>query len=162
MKNKLLNIFTAAALSCTSLVSLAESSKHNSHNHSNKEHSEVKSLMSDVKITTSIKKQYLNNDKINSFNISVSTVNGRVTLNGTVPDAETMNLAISIAKSTDGVSDVTSNLDVADYSLIKRVSSDAGITSKIKLALLDELDINIFNIRASCKKIFFLPKKLLC
>jgi len=149
MKNKFLTAFTIATISCVPLVSLANQSNHNTdvnYNNESNESSAIENIASDAAITISIKKKYAVDDRINSFNIRVHTINGKVTVTGTVPNKEVKNLVIAIAKDTKGVSDVITNLKITDESLIRQASSDATITAKIKLTYLDESDIKVTDI----------------
>lgn len=82
--------------------------------HSPKEKSTAGNLISDSAITTSIKAKYAADDTIKVFDIHVKTVNGRVTLTGTVPSFTALDHAISIAQNVDGVREVASHLHVRD------------------------------------------------
>ncbi len=150
MKTKLLNIFTFAALGCSSLTSLADTNYQYNVSSSNQKHSDESSkmsnIMSDAKITISIKRQFLADDRISGLNIRVTTINGSVTLVGTVPSEEEKQLAISIAKATKGVRHVDSDLEITDAGLIRKASSDAMITSRVKVAFLDDSEINFLDI----------------
>lgn len=145
MKNKLLTAFTIAAISCSSMISLANESKYNGSTNYN-ESSLIENIASDIAITLSIKKAYAMDDHINSFNIRVKTVNGKVTLNGTVPDEKIKDLVISIAKNTKGVAEVSANLKVTSKNLIQQASSDSIITTKIKLTYFDDPNIKLSTI----------------
>lgn len=70
------------------------------------------SIISDTTITTVIKTVYLSDPRVKGSIIRVETLNGVVTLNGTVPSEDAKNAALAIAKSTENVSDVFSKLEV--------------------------------------------------
>ena len=70
------------------------------------------SIVSDSTITTIIKTVYLSDLRVRGLDIRVETLNGVVTLRGTVPTEDAKNAAIAIAKSTENVSDVFSKLEV--------------------------------------------------
>ncbi|MFT3741363.1 MAG: BON domain-containing protein [Gammaproteobacteria bacterium] len=57
----------------------------------------------DSVITSKVKAKFLADVNLKSYNISVATNNGIVTLTGTVPNAQMRKLAITIASHTDGV-----------------------------------------------------------
>ncbi len=70
------------------------------------------SIVSDSTITTVIKTVFLSDPRVRGANLRVETLNGVVTLSGTVPTEEAKNAALAIAKSTENVSDVFSKLEV--------------------------------------------------
>jgi hyperosmotically inducible protein len=146
MKNKFLNILTLTAISCSFSPLLADDSfPENTHKLVN-ESSSLENLVSDSVITTSIKRKFLADNIISSFDIKVVTINGKVTLTGIVPSNEAKERAIHVAKSTKGVLEVLPNLEINDSSLVVRISNDSIITSKIKLDLLDSQDLNTLEI----------------
>lgn len=67
---------------------------------------------SDTTITTKVKAKMAANTGLSSFRIHVTTVNGVVTLRGTVDTAATRNLALHVAANTDGVVRVIDDLKV--------------------------------------------------
>ena len=66
----------------------------------------------DARITTAIKAKLAADSGLGSFSISVNTTDGVVTLSGSVPSAEHISKAISIAMDVDGVTKVISTLQV--------------------------------------------------
>jgi len=66
----------------------------------------------DSTITAKIKAKYLADKHLSALSIAVNTTHGRVTLAGTVPSYELVARAVAVALETDGVRDVTSNLQV--------------------------------------------------
>lgn len=99
----------------------------------------------DASITMRIKTTYLFNGHLNPFRINVDTRDGVVTLRGTVPSDIHRDLAGSIAKSADGVTEVDNELrvepakagdgpDEADKSFGQSVR-DATTSASIKMTL---------------------------
>ena len=76
------------------------------------ESSYAKNLASDTAITTKIKLKLLDDDQVSGLDVHVKTINGKVTLAGVVPDQEAKDRVIAIAKLTNGVAKVYSNLEV--------------------------------------------------
>ena len=66
----------------------------------------------DAALTTSVKTKFLADDLVKGLNIDVDTNNGVVTLNGRVSSQAEANRATMIARNTDGVKSVVSNLRV--------------------------------------------------
>jgi hyperosmotically inducible protein len=119
-------------------------------------------------ITMKIHSQFVPEDALEDSDINVDTMNGVVTLNGTVASAAGRDRAVAIAKATDGVKNVNDRLRVsvvrtpdtnspvgtagretkeAGKSMTKAVS-DGWITSKIYSQFitedaLDDSDIDI-------------------
>lgn len=67
---------------------------------------------SDTTITTKVKAKMAANTGLSSFHIHVTTVNGVVTLTGTVDTDATRDLAEHVAAGTDGVVRVVNDLQV--------------------------------------------------
>lgn len=67
---------------------------------------------SDTTITTKVKAKMAANTGLSSFHIHVTTVNGVVTLTGTVDTTATRDLAEHVAVNTDGVVRVINDLRV--------------------------------------------------
>ena len=66
----------------------------------------------DAAITASIKAKLVADDELKAIDINVDTVGGVVTLTGAAPSAAAVDRATTIAKSVDGVSNVTNQLTV--------------------------------------------------
>ena len=66
----------------------------------------------DAAITAKVKGRLTADPEINSLTIDVDTVNGVVTLTGTVPDATERDLALAHARAVEGVLDVRDNLQI--------------------------------------------------
>ncbi|MCW5588414.1 MAG: BON domain-containing protein [Legionellales bacterium] len=90
--------------------------------------------LTDSVITTKVKAKILADKTLNPLNISVTTENGVVTLNGQVDSDTEYEQAVSLAQSTDGVNDVNTN----DLNVKSSDSpmTDLGITARIKGKLM--------------------------
>ena len=66
----------------------------------------------DAAITTSVKSKYLADDTLKGLEISVDTVQGVVTLTGSVQNEAARELATKIAQGTDGVVNVNNSLTI--------------------------------------------------
>ncbi|HET6724809.1 MAG TPA: BON domain-containing protein [Gammaproteobacteria bacterium] len=73
---------------------------------------EAKTDVSDSAITAAVKSKLLANSSTSGMDIHVETNHGVVTLSGTVSSDAEKDLAERIARNTDGVTDVTNNLNV--------------------------------------------------
>jgi hyperosmotically inducible protein len=67
-------------------------------------------IVSDSAVTAAIKSKYLTDPNIDSLNIHVKTIDGVVTLTGKVHSTTMRDLAISLARETEGVKKVNSKL----------------------------------------------------
>jgi osmotically-inducible protein OsmY len=79
-------------------------------------------LVDDGTITTTVKGKLVRDQRLGGMRINVDTHQGNVTLSGLVPDKETEQRAIEMAKETNGVRSVRSNL------LIEGQTTPAGAT----------------------------------
>jgi hyperosmotically inducible periplasmic protein len=66
----------------------------------------------DVAITAQVNAKLATDDKLSAMGINVDTVDGRVALNGTAPDAESRERASRLASEIDGVVAVDNRLTV--------------------------------------------------
>ena len=66
----------------------------------------------DAAITGKIKAKLIAERSLSAWNIGVNTTEGHVTLTGTIPEHALIAKAMAVALETDGVRDVTSNLQV--------------------------------------------------
>ena len=66
----------------------------------------------DATITTKVNAALAADDQLKAVRINVDTANGKVTLNGTAPDAASRERATVLAKAVDGVVDVDNRLQV--------------------------------------------------
>ena len=74
---------------------------------------DTSTMMNDAWITTQIYAKYFADPAVKGRNISVDTVSGVVTLQGTVESGAEKNQAIAKAKATDGVKQVIDKLSLA-------------------------------------------------
>ena len=74
-----------------------------------KDKGSIKHYVGDAAITSKVKAKYLKDLALKSFNVSVSTNHGVVSLVGNVPTVKLRNRAIAVAKHTDGVRGVDAN-----------------------------------------------------
>lgn len=80
----------------------------------NTKRSETEKFIDDAAITTKIKAKYATDDYISTFDISVTTEDGVVTLEGDVESEEALDQAVEIARNTAGVNDVIANLTIEE------------------------------------------------
>jgi hyperosmotically inducible periplasmic protein len=73
---------------------------------------EVRDTATDASITAAIKMKMADDPVVSAMKIDVDTVDGAVTLNGTVQDMKERDKAVGLAKSVDGVKSVDSKLVV--------------------------------------------------
>lgn len=112
-------------------------------------------LVSDATTTATVKSRLLWNEQTSGLGINVDTVDGRVTLSGTVATAAEKDAAARLALDTDGVVGLDNRLAVEAGAAEGRVAeragtaiSDAWITTKVKSSLLysknvDGLDLTV-------------------
>lgn len=72
----------------------------------------VEQIAADATITSNINVRMMSDTRIDSFAIGVDTLDGIVTLTGTVPDAKMAAAAVKVAGSVAGVRKVVSELRV--------------------------------------------------
>ncbi len=112
-------------------------------------------LVTDATTTTTVKSRLLWNEHTSGLKINVDTVDGRVTLSGTVGSAAEKERAARIALDTEGVVALDNRLTVEPNAAQGRVAERAGtaiadswITAKVKSSLLysrnvDGLDLTV-------------------
>jgi len=76
----------------------------------------AKAVVTDSAITTSLKAKFLADSTVRSADISVDTNNGVVTLSGTAPSPAAHDLAVGLARKTDGVKRVDDQIKVLETS----------------------------------------------
>jgi osmotically-inducible protein OsmY len=87
-----------------------------------------------------------------SAHVNVNSFNRRVLLTGEVPDDETKAKVEREVRAIDGVVNVTNELEVGFSSSYTSRSSDALITSKVKLSLADAKDISANSFKVVTEK----------
>jgi hyperosmotically inducible protein len=119
-------------------------------------------VASDTAITTEVKSRLESEYQLRDSDISVSTANGEVTLEGSVSGANAKSAAEDAARSVEGVRTVHNNLDTSAGSMAsggtgsgdrteggaQQAVSDTWITTKVKSELLADsvsqgLDVNV-------------------
>jgi hyperosmotically inducible protein len=81
----------------------------------------------DQKITTAIRKKFMDDEKIKYFDISTYVYNGHVYLVGEYETADQKSQAVKLAQQVEGVKSVT------DYFLPKKKDETCGTTANLKL-----------------------------
>lgn len=95
---------------------------------------EIEQGLSDSVITTKITAKFAQNKNLNPLKLSVSTLDGVVTLSGHVKDRQAFVDALRIAKSTKGVKSV--DADELQIKLVNTALTDTYITAKVEAAVL--------------------------
>jgi hyperosmotically inducible periplasmic protein len=112
-------------------------------------------VLSDTAITTQVKAKLATDSSIKSSDISVTTANGVVTLDGSVSDAATRSAVERTAKSVTGVTSVYNRLSLSSGGMAAMTSdddegqddtSDTWITTKVKASLLADSDAKGFDV----------------
>lgn len=80
----------------------------------------IKEGVEDVAVTTKVKAKFVADSQIKASSIDVSTKDGVVLLQGTVPSAAAKQRALNIAKQTDGVVQVVDRLSISGRSKSRR------------------------------------------
>ena len=113
----------------------------------------------DAGITTNVKSKLVSDDLVKARQIDVDTQEGVVTLSGSVESSEEEAQALQIARDTKGVTSVVDNINIeperdaapttgmgdAASSMAGNAvdtAGDAGITAKVKTALLADTDVS--------------------
>uniref|UniRef100_UPI0021C24975 BON domain-containing protein n=3 Tax=Burkholderiaceae TaxID=119060 RepID=UPI0021C24975 len=110
--------------------------------------SSVGTAIDDTAITTKVKARLMGEEGLGKSDISVTTVDGVVTLDGTVSSLHAKSVAESAARSVDGVQRVSDNLAVpmdagkpakpGAVAKTERAVSDSWITTKVKSKILSD------------------------
>ena len=74
----------------------------------------VADAAADTRITAQIEAELIRDSELSAWDVSVGTVDGRVTLSGEVTSTEQIGRAILLAYETPGVQEVTSTLTVSE------------------------------------------------
>lgn len=139
---KLMAALSVAALLAVSAVAHAQSDS------PQPKSADVGTALSDAAITAKVKAKYLDDKRLKNTDISVTTANGVVSLTGTVPTSEAKDAAEELARSVEGVLNVSNDIEAPTVASkiekktkraakkTERVVSDSWITTKVKSALL--------------------------
>lgn len=96
--------------------------------------------VNDTAITAKVKTKLMGDKRLKKSDISVTTTNGVVTLEGTASNSKAKSTAAALAKSVEGVKSVDNSLKTPGSSKAgaktKRAVSDSWITTKVKSELL--------------------------
>ncbi len=109
-KNCLVRLLAAVALSVGLVFSFGAAQ--NDAAHAANFGKTVGGYMDDSAITTAIKSKFLAQKGLDSLDLKVETANGVVTLRGQVTSKSQQNLAVQIARDTDGVRKVVNKISV--------------------------------------------------
>jgi len=139
---------TCRVISITLFLSASTMAIAESGNATTQSQSTVSTVISDSVITAKVKTSYMNDARLKGSDISVSTVNGVVILNGSALTSDASAIAESTAQNTAGVSGVDNSIKTPSmmnkmekntkHALKKteRVVSDSWLTTKVKSVLL--------------------------
>jgi hyperosmotically inducible periplasmic protein len=100
----------------------------------------MKTTPSTSSIETSIRDSYSFKTYLQNDNIAINAMDGKVTLDGTVPDASHMIVAEKVAKGVTGVDTVKNNLQVEGGAPVK--DTDAWLGAQVKAELMMHPDVN--------------------
>lgn len=117
----------------------------------------MSAAVTDTIITAKVKGKLMSEDSLKQSDISVTTTNGVVTLNGSVSSAKAKSVAEAVAGSVDGVKSVDNSLKapVSSEAAAKaqevvekteRAVSDSWITAKVKSGILADSVSKGFNV----------------
>ena len=123
----------------------------------------VGAAVSDATITTKVKAGFIGKDAFKGSNISVSTANGVVKLEGSAASTEAKAAAESAARAVEGVKRVDNTLSVGPASTMQtktgaaaaeteRVVSDSWITTKVKSEILAHSVSKSFKVSVKTKR----------
>jgi hyperosmotically inducible periplasmic protein len=116
--------------------------------------------LSDTAITAQVKAKLATDSSIKSSDISVTTSNGAVTLEGSVSDAAAKSAAERTARSVTGVTSVYNRLSTSSGTMTamkttagdaQDAMSDTWITTKVKSLLLADSDAKGFDVKVETK-----------
>jgi hyperosmotically inducible periplasmic protein len=150
----------AAAVAAALGVSAAACTKTPDYASKDTRSSTASEAISDTAITAQVKTKLATDSNIKSSDISVTTVNGVVTLEGSVDDAAAKSAAERTAKSVTGVTSVSNRLSTPSGSMTamkttaedaQDAMSDTWITTKVKSLLLADSDAKGFDVKVETR-----------
>jgi len=154
------NTLIAAAIAAALGVGATACSKSPDSPATNARSSTASEALSDTAITAQVKTKLATDSNIKSSDISVTTTNGVVTLEGSVSDAAAKSAAERTAKSVTGVTSVYNRLSTPTGSMTSMKTtaadaqdamSDTWITTKVKSLLLADSDAKGFDVKVETK-----------
>lgn len=116
----------------------------------------VKDAVSDTAITARIETLFAVNEQLSPFDINTTTVKGVVTLTGSVADEVQKDLATSLAKTVEGVTDVKNELIIVDAAPPRPAKTwrqridDASLAAAIRSNLLYNKELKGLKIGVDC------------
>jgi hyperosmotically inducible protein len=98
--------------------------------------------LDDATVTAKVKTALARDPATSAFRIDVESYRGDVQLNGFVDTADMKSAATRVAKSVDGVKNVSNNLEVSSGERTAgEVVDDGVITAKVKAALISDPNV---------------------
>lgn len=116
-----------------------------------KAHSDgISATLSDTAITAQVKSKLMGDNRLEKSDISVTTTNGVVTLEGSASSSEAKSSAEKLAKSVEGVKSIDNSLNIPGSNETanksKRAVSDSWITTKVKSEIFADSFSKGFNV----------------
>lgn len=149
------NTLIAAAVAVSLGAGVTACSKSPESSSADARSSTASEAISDTAITAQVKTKLATDSNIKSSDISVTTANGVVTLEGSVGDAASKSAAERTAKSVSGVTNVDNRLSTASGNMTamrdagddaQEAMSDTWITTKVKTLMLADSDAKGFDV----------------
>ena len=114
----------------------------------------IKETAEDAAITAKIILKFADDLLVDANKLRVHTDHGAVRLRGKAKSQREINRAVEIAKNTEGVTSVTSEIRIIGHKrpskeATKRAARDSAITSKVKAKLAADPTVSAANIRVS-------------
>lgn len=154
------NTLIAAAVTAALGLGATACSKTPEYSSKDTRSSTASEALTDTAITAQIKTQLAADSSIRSSDISVTTNDGVVTLEGTVSDSAAKSAAERTAKSVTGVASVNNRLSAPSGSMTSMrtaaddaqdAMSDTWITTKVKSLLLADSDAKGFDVKVETR-----------
>jgi len=105
----------------------------------------------DAALTAKVKTKITADPELNPFKIDVDTLDGVVTLRGTVSTEEKSAEAAKLARMTEGVINVTNRLNVHRGAMAKDRVGDAALASEVSADLSADPDVSAHKIDVDVK-----------
>lgn len=102
--------------------------------------------LDDAAITAKVKTKITADPELNPFDIDVDTIDGVVSLRGTVPTEEKSDEAEKLARFTEGVVNVENHLRIHDGMTARERVADATLASEIDAKLIADPQVAANNI----------------
>jgi hyperosmotically inducible protein len=108
--------------------------------------------MDDAAITATVKTKLAADPQVNPFEIDVDTMDGVVTLSGTVDSQEEKSEAGKLARNTEGVVRVDNQLMIGSSPTAGEMVDCGTIITTVKSKLAADPDVSALNIDVDCEK----------